>query len=102
MRQALIALFQQPVPSNDEVGRKVVMRVFGNPEPDWDQPILDFKSNIRLKAMAAMRSDIVTPVLWERVKSDETKTILQNFRQIGQTALAEFLGKFQYSCSNVA
>ena len=59
MRHALIALFQQPVPSTDEVGRKVVMRVLGNPEPDWEQPILDFKSNIHLKAMAAMRSDLL-------------------------------------------
>ena len=81
MRQALIAQFQQQVSSTDEVGRKVVMRVLGNPEPDWEQPILDFKSNIHLKAMAAMRSDIVNPVVWERVKSDETKTVLQSFRQ---------------------
>ena len=78
------------------------MPILGNPAPDWNRPILDFKSNRHLEAMAAMRSDIVTPVVWERIKSDETKTVLQNFRQSGQTVLAEFIGKFQYPCSNVA
>ena len=80
----------------------MVMRVMGNPTPDWDRLILDFKSNRHLEAMSKMRSDIVTPVVWESIKSDEIKTVLQNFRQSCQTVLAEFIGKFQYPCSNVA
>jgi hypothetical protein len=100
--QVLIALFQQPVPSTNETERKVQMRVLGNPAINFDRPILDFKLNRHLEAMAALRSDIVTPVVWEHLKSDEMKTILQNFRQAGQTVLAEFIDKFQYPCSNVA
>jgi hypothetical protein len=102
--QALIPLFQQPVPSTCEAERKALMRIMGNPAINFDQPILDFKSNRHLEAMAALRSDIVTPVVWdsEHLKSDETKTVLQNFRQAGQIVLAEFIGKFQYPCSNVA
>jgi hypothetical protein len=99
VRQALIVLFQQPVPSTNETERKVLMRVLGNPAIDFDRPILDFKSNSHLEAMAALHSDIVAPVVWEHL---ETKTVLQNFRQAGQTVLAEFMGKFQYPCSNVA
>ena len=80
----------------------MLMRVLGNPAINFDRPILDFKSNRHLEAMASLRSDIVTPVVWEHLKSDGTKTVLQNFRQAGQTVLAEFIGNFQYPCSDVA
>ena len=102
MRNALIGLFENPVPPKCEVERKVLTRVLCKPNIDWDVPILDFKTDRHLRAMATQRPDIRTHVVWESSKSLEAKTVLQNFRDDGQEHLGCFIGKFHSPCSKVA
>ena len=102
VRKALIDLFQQPVPLSSEVERKVLTRVLCKMDIAFDRPILDFKTDRHLRAMATQRPDIRTPVVWESSKSIDTKTVLQNFRDDGQVHLAGFIGKFDSPCSKVA
>ena len=102
MRKALIDLFQNPVPSSSDVERRVLTRLLCKPNIDFDRPILDFKNDRHLAAMAKIRTDITTHVVWESSKSSDTKTVLHNFRDLSQEYVAEFLGKFPSPCSNVA
>ena len=102
MRKALINLFEKPVPPSSDVERRVLTRVLCKQNIDWDRPILDFKNGPRLEAMAKLRPDITTPVVWESSKSDESKTVLHNFRDLSQEYLVQFLGKFHSPCSKVA
>jgi hypothetical protein len=62
-------------------------------------PILDFHNNVHLAAMTKLHGDIVTPVVWESTNGEDAKTILHNFKTIGQETQANFIGKFQYPCS---
>ena len=94
MRNALIGLFEKPVPASSEVERKVLTRVLCKKNIDWDVLILDFKTDRHMRAMATLRPDILTPVVWESSKSGDTKTVLQNFRDDGQEYLGGFIGKF--------
>ena len=81
------------------VNNSVLTRLLCNPAIDFDQPILNFKSNVHLAAIAKLRGDIVTPVVWESTNGEDAKTVLHNFKTIGQETLADLIGKFQYSCS---
>ena len=94
MQKALIGLFETPVPASNEVDRKVLTRLMCNPAIDFDQPILDFQTNVHLAAKAKLRGDIVTLGVWESTNGEDAKTVLQNFKTIGQETLADFIGKF--------
>ncbi len=102
VRNTLIGLFQQPVPASSDVERKVLTRVLYKQNINWDRPVLDFKMDRHMIAMAAQRPDILAPVVWESSKTDDTKTVLQNFRDDGQEYLGSFIGKFHSPCSKVA
>ncbi len=104
MRNTLIGLFQhwQPVPASSDVERKVLTRVLCKQNINWDRPVLDFKNDRHMIAIAALHPDILSPVVWESSKTDDTKTVLQNFRDIGQEYLGGFIGKFHSPCSKVA
>ena len=102
MRKALIDLFQQPVPLSSEVERKVLTRVLCKKDIAFDRPILDFKTDRHMAAMATQRPDILEPVVWESCKSADKKTVLQNFRDDGQEYLGGFIGEFHSPCSKVA
>ena len=102
MRKALIDLFEKPVPLASDVARKVLTRVLCKQDIAFDRPILDFKMDRHMAAMAKQRPDILDPVVWESCKSHDKKTVLQNFRDIGQEHVAAFLGKFHSPCSRVA
>lgn len=102
VRKALIELFQNPVKQASEVARKVLTRVLCKQNINWDRPILDFKTDRHMAAMATLRPDILEPVVWESCKSADKKTVLQNFRDEGQEHVAFFLGKFHSPCSRVA
>ena len=84
MRKALIELFKRPVPATSEVERKVLTRLMGNPDIDFDQPILDLQNNVHLSVMARLRGDIVTPVVWESTNGEDAKTVLHSFKTTGQ------------------
>ena len=77
----------------------MLTRLLCNPAIDFDQQILDFQDNVHLAAMAKLRGDIVTPVVWESTNGEDAKTVLHNFKTIGQETLADFIGKFQYNQS---
>ena len=102
VRKALIELFQNPVPQASDVARKVLSRVLCKQDIAFDRPILDFKMDRHMAAMAKMRPDILDPVVWESCKSADQKTVLQNFRDEGQEYLGSFIGKFHSPCSKVA
>ena len=98
MRKALIDLFQNPVPLASDVARKVLTCVLCKQDIAFDRPILDFKMDCHMAAMAKLRPDILDPVVWESCKSADQKTVLQNFRDDGQEHVAYFLGKFHSPC----
>ena len=102
VRKALIDLFQNPVPLASDVARKVLTRVLCKQDIAFDRPILDFKMDRHMAAMATLRPDILEPVVWESCKSADKKTVLQNFRDDGQEHVGAFLGKFHSPCSKVA
>ena len=102
VRKALIELFQNPVSQASDVARKVLTRVLCKQDIAFDRPILDFKTDRHMAAMAKLRPDILDPVVWESCKSHDKKTVLQNFRDVGQEHVAAFLGKFHSPCSKVA
>ena len=102
VRKALIDLFEKPVPPSSDVERKVLTRVLCKQNINWDWPVLDFKTDLHMEAMAKQRPDILAPVVWESSKTDDTKTVLQNFRDDGQEHVGAFLGKFHSPCSKVA
>ena len=41
----------------------------------------------------------LTPMVWESTNGEDAKTVLHNFKTIGQVTLADLIGKFQYTCS---
>jgi hypothetical protein len=102
VRNTLIDLFEKPAPPSSDVERRVLTRVLCKKDIDFDWPILDFKTDRHMGAMATLRPDILAPVVWESSKSAERKTVLQNFRDVGQEHVGEFLGKFLSPCSKVA
>ena len=102
VRNALIDLFEKPVPQSSDVQRRVLTRVLCKKDIDFDRPILDFKTGRHMAAMATLRPDILAPVVWESSKSAKRKTVLQNFRDVGQEHVGGFLGKFLSPCSKVA
>ena len=105
VRNTLIGLFQQPVQASSDVERKVLTCVLCKQNINWDRPVLDFKTDRHMGAMATQRPDILAPVVWESTQSsqtDDTKTVLQNFRDVGQEYLGNFIGKFHSPCSKVA
>ena len=102
VRKALIELFQNPVSQASDVARKVLTRVLCKQDIAVERPILDFKNDRHMAAMATQRPDILEPVVWETCKSHDQKTVLQNFRDDGQEHVAAFQGKFHSPCSKVA
>ena len=102
MRKALIDLFQNPVPLANDVARKDLTRVLCKQDIAFDRPILDFKNDRHMAAMATLRPDILDPVVWESCKPADQKTVLQNFRDDGQEHVGAFLGKIHSPCWKVA
>ena len=42
MRNALVSLFETPIPQSDATARTVLSKVLGNPAINFDKPLLDF------------------------------------------------------------
>ena len=62
IRDALIALFENPVPDNNTVCRTVLTLVLGLSPIDFGKPILNFKENEHLSALCKPER---SPVVWE-------------------------------------
>ena len=94
LRNALIELFESPVPESNPVGREVLTRVLGKQDIDFAKPILDVVSNPHLFPL--IRTG-VPPIVWETKErmSTNARTVLDPITTPGQELLLEFLGKFK-------
>ena len=99
MRDALIKLFEEPVPENYKAGRQVLHSILGRRDDlPLDRPILCFATNPILSAMAKPG---LTPIVWETKARLATggKTVLESMEGAGTECLMEFLGTLSYILS---
>ena len=89
IRDALIALFENPVHEDNAVGRTILTRVLGPSPIDFGKPIFNFRANEHL-------STLLTPgsiqVVWESKLKPNTHTVLNPIDKEGQELLLDFLG----------
>jgi len=90
IQDALIALFQIPVPDDDTVGRTVLTRVLG-PSVSFGKAIFNFRDNDHLKNLLTPGS---TPVVWESKQKPNTRTVLNPIDNAGQEVVLDFLSAF--------
>ena len=98
VQDALIALFQIPVPEEDTVGRNVLTRVLGQ-SVSFGKAIFNFRDNEHLKNLLTPGS---TPVVWESKQKPNTRTVLSpNYpiNNAGQEVVLDFLGAFCFISS---
>ena len=89
IRDALIALFESPVPDDNSVGRSILARVLGPSPIDFAKPVLNFRENEHLSALSRPGS---TPVVWESKLKPNARTVLNPIDTEGQELLLDFLG----------
>jgi hypothetical protein len=89
IRDALIALFESPVPDDNSVGRSILTRVLGPSTIDFAKPVLNFRENEHLSALARQGT---TPVVWESKLKPNARTVLNPIDNEGQELLLDFLG----------
>ena len=98
MRDALVKLFEEPVPENYKAGRQVLHSILGRDDLPLDRPVLCFATNPILSAMAKPG---LTPIVWETKARLATggKSVLESMEGAGSECLMEFLGTFSYILS---
>jgi hypothetical protein len=96
MREALIKLFEEPVPESYKTGRQVLQSILGCDDIPLERPVLCFASNPLLTAMAKPG---VSPLVWETKARLATvgKTVLKPMEGAGAELLMEFLGTFVHT-----
>jgi hypothetical protein len=96
MREALIKLFEEPVPESYKSGRQVLQSILDRDDIPLDRPVLCFASNPLLTAMAKPG---VSPLVWETKAKLATggKTVLKPMEGAGAELLMEFLGTFVHT-----
>ncbi len=96
MREALIKLFEEPVPETYKTGRQVLQSILGSDNIALDRPVLCFASNLLLTAMSKPG---VCPLVWETKARIEKgcKTVLEPMDGAGAELLMEFLGTFVHT-----
>ena len=89
MRDALIKLFEEPIPESYKTGRKVMEAVLGRTLTD--KPVLCFASN---PALAAIVKPGTTPCVWESKARTELgmESVLKTIDTAGQELLMDFIG----------
>ena len=98
VQDALIALFQIPVPDDDTVGRTVLTRVLG-PSVSFGKAIFNFRDNDHFKNLLTPGA---TPVVWESKQKPNTRTVLNPIDNAGQEVVLDFLSAFCFSFSSVS
>ena len=95
MRDALVKLFEEPVPENYKAGRQVLHSILGSDDLPLDRPVLCFATNPILGAMAKPG---LTPIVWETKARMATggKSVLESMEGAGCECLVEFLGTYSY------
>ena len=96
MRDALIKLFEEPIPESYKAGRKVMEAVLGRAHTN--KSLLCFSSN---PALAAMVKPGTSPCVWEsKVRSAVgSKSVLRTTETAGQELLMDFVGKIVQLCT---
>ena len=96
MRDALIKLFEEPIPERYKAGRKVMEVVLGRPLNE--KPALCFSSNLTL---AAMFKPGTSPCVWESKARSAVgfKSVLRTTETAGQELLMDFIGKIVQLCT---
>ena len=91
MRDALVKLFEEPVPENYKAGRQVLHSILGRDDLPLDRPVLCFATNPILSAMAKSG---LTPIVWETKARLATggKMVLESMEGAGSECLMKFLG----------
>ncbi len=95
-REALIKLFEEPVPESYKTGRQVLQSILGRDDIPLDRPVLCFASNPLLTAMAKPG---VCNLVWEtkaRIAMGG-KTVLEPIEGAGAELLMDFLGTFVHT-----
>ena len=94
MRNALIKLFEEPVPENYKAGRQVLHSILGRDDIPINKPVLCFADPV----LSAMAKPGVTPIVWETKARLATggKTVLESMEGAGSECLMEFLGTFSF------
>ncbi len=97
IQNALISLFDTPVPENDAVGRAVLTRIFGKQDIDFDKPIIDISANPHLSSLVRAG---VRPVVWESKENLKheagCRTVLDPIGTAGQESLLDLIGDFLF------
>ncbi len=90
IHNALIALFETPVPVTDQVGRQVLTHVLGANPSDFDKQLIDIAGNTHLTTLSRPS---VPPIVWETKErySSHARTVLKPITTAGQQVLLEFL-----------
>ncbi len=91
IRDALIKLFEEPVPESYKAGREVLHSILGSDDIPADKPVLCFSSNPHLSSLAKPG---VTPVVWE-TKGRLTggcKSVVATIESAGQEQFMDFIG----------
>ena len=83
------ALFENPVPEDNAVGRTVLTCVLGPSSINFASPIFNFSDNEPLSALLTPRH---TPVVWESKQKTKSRTVLNPIENEGQELLMDFLG----------
>jgi hypothetical protein len=96
MREALIELFEEPVPKSYKASTLVLQSILGRNNIPLDKPLLCFASNPLLTAMVRPG---VSPIVWETKPRVATggKTVLESMQGSGTELLLEFLGTFVHT-----
>jgi hypothetical protein len=96
MRDALIKLFEEPIPESYKAGWKVMEAVLGRPLTN--KPVLCFSSN---PALAAMVKPGTTPCVWESKARLALgfESVLKKTDAAGQELLMDFIGKNIQLCA---
>ncbi len=98
MRDALVKLFEEPVPENYKAGRQVLHSILGRNDLPLDRPVLCFATN---PILSAMTKPSLTPIVWETKARLATggKSVLESMEGARSECLMEFLGTFSYILS---
>ncbi len=91
MRDALIRLFEEPVPESYKAGREVLYSILGRYNIPADKPVLCFSSNQHLSSLAKPG---VTSVVWETKGSLTAgcKSVVATIESAGQEQFIDFIG----------
>ena len=91
IRNALIQMFERPLPASESVSREVLSKILGRKDIDWSKPVLEVESNVHLSALGRAG---VPNVVWETLerKAANMRSVLDPIMNAGQEILLDLLG----------